>query len=161
MAKSSAHPDIHGRHVHKHELGHALESRERSIGFIWWRRREKEVEGKRLGGKIRSSGLSKKNKAELTKDDILEDPQYSMISQRCAESFEGVHASLMVPLVFQDQVIGLINLGEKKSGKSFNREDVELIRALANQGAVAIENARLFKENLDKQRMEEELEHCQ
>ncbi|MBW2095965.1 MAG: PP2C family protein-serine/threonine phosphatase, partial [Deltaproteobacteria bacterium] len=47
--------------------------------------------------------------------------------------------------------------GDKKSGKFFNREDVELLHTLANQGAVAIENARLFQENLEKQRMEEEL----
>jgi serine phosphatase RsbU (regulator of sigma subunit) len=63
----------------------------------------------------------------------------------------------MVPLVFQDRVTGLLALGEKKSGKAYDREDIELLRTLANQGAVAIENARLFKENLEKQRMEEEL----
>jgi len=40
-------------------------------------------------------------------------------------------------------VIGLINLGEKKSGKFYNREDIELLRTLANQGAVAIQNAKL------------------
>jgi sigma-B regulation protein RsbU (phosphoserine phosphatase) len=54
-------------------------------------------------------------------------------------------------------VIGLLNLGNKKSGKSFNRQDIDLLHAVANQGAVAIENARLFQENLEKQRMEEEL----
>jgi sigma-B regulation protein RsbU (phosphoserine phosphatase) len=48
-------------------------------------------------------------------------------------------------------------LGEKKSGKFYNREDIDLLHALSNQGAVAIENARLFQENLEKQRMEEEL----
>jgi sigma-B regulation protein RsbU (phosphoserine phosphatase) len=60
-------------------------------------------------------------------------------------------------LVFQEKVIGLLNLGEKKSGKFYNRGDVDLLNALSNQGAVAIENARLFQENLEKQRMEEEL----
>jgi sigma-B regulation protein RsbU (phosphoserine phosphatase) len=63
----------------------------------------------------------------------------------------------MIPLVFQDRVIGSLNLGEKKSGKFYNRQDIDLLRTLANQGAVAIENARLFQENLEKQRMEEEL----
>jgi serine phosphatase RsbU (regulator of sigma subunit) len=63
----------------------------------------------------------------------------------------------MVPLVFQDEVIGLLNLGEKKSGKFYNREDIDLLRTLAQQGAVAIENARLFEENIEKSRMEEEL----
>jgi serine phosphatase RsbU (regulator of sigma subunit) len=101
--------------------------------------------------------IIEENKKELTKYDVLEDPKYKAVSESCASNFEALHASLMVPLVFQDQVIGSLNLGEKKSGKFYNREDIELLRTLANQGAVAIENARLFQENLEKQRMEEEL----
>jgi serine phosphatase RsbU (regulator of sigma subunit) len=94
---------------------------------------------------------------ELTKYDMLEDPRYRAISDTCVANFEALRASLMVPLVFQDKVIGLLSLGEKKSGKFYNREDIDLLRTIANQGAVAIENARLFQENLEKQRMEEEL----
>ena len=97
------------------------------------------------------------SKTELTKYDMLEDPRYRAISDTCAANFDTLRASLMVPLVFQDKVIGLLNLGEKKSGKFYNREDIDLLRTIANQGAVAIENARLFQENLEKQRMEEEL----
>jgi sigma-B regulation protein RsbU (phosphoserine phosphatase) len=96
-------------------------------------------------------------KRELTKYDVIEDPKFRAVSETCNANFEALHASLMVPLVFQDQVIGSLNLGEKKSGKSYTREDIELLRSLAHQGAVAIENARLFQENLEKQRMEEEL----
>jgi sigma-B regulation protein RsbU (phosphoserine phosphatase) len=96
-------------------------------------------------------------KRELTKYDILEDPEYKEQSESCVQGFEALHASLMVPLVYQDQVIGSLNLGEKKSGKPYNREDIDLLRNLANQAAIAIENARLFQENLEKQRMEEEL----
>jgi len=102
-------------------------------------------------------GIIEKEKKELTKYDVLEDPKYSMVSDTCTKNFEILHASLIVPLVFQNQVIGSLNLGEKKSGKFYNREDIELLRTLANQGAVAIENARLFQESLVKERMEEEL----
>ena len=73
------------------------------------------------------------------------------------KKFEELSASLLVPLIFQDKVIGFLTLGEKKSGKFYNREDIDLLHAVSNQGAVAIENARLFQENLVKQRMEEEL----
>ncbi len=96
-------------------------------------------------------------KRELTKFDVLEDPKYREVSEKCVIDFEALHSSLMVPLVFQDKVIGSLNLGEKKSGKFYNRKDIDLLRTLANQGAVAIENARLFQENLEKQRMEKEL----
>jgi sigma-B regulation protein RsbU (phosphoserine phosphatase) len=96
-------------------------------------------------------------KRELTRYDVLEDPKFSAVSERSAANFEALGASLMIPLIYQDQVVGSLNLGEKKSGKPFNREDVDLLRTLAHQGAVAIENARLFQDNLEKQRMEEEL----
>jgi len=102
-------------------------------------------------------GIIEKEKKELTKYDVLEDPKFRAVSESCAANFDALHASLMVPLVFQEKVIGLLNLGEKKSGKFYNREDIDLLHTVSNQGAVAIENARLFQENLEKQRMEEEL----
>jgi serine phosphatase RsbU (regulator of sigma subunit) len=96
-------------------------------------------------------------KKVITKYDMLEDPKYKKVSTQCLKRFEALYTSLMVPLIFQDKVIGLLNLGDKKSGKFYNREDIDLLHALSNQGAVAIENARLFQDNLEKQRMEEEL----
>ena len=96
-------------------------------------------------------------KKELTKFDFIEDPKFADHSQACLPLFEKLKASLMIPLIFQDNLIGLLSLGDKKSGKYYNREDIELFSALAKQSAVAIENARLFEENLEKQRMEEEL----
>ena len=101
--------------------------------------------------------ILEREKREITRYDVAEDPHYRSVSGACAADFDALHSSLVVPLVFQEKVIGAIALGVKKSGKPYNREDVELFRTLAKQGTVAILNARLFKENLDKQRMEEEL----
>jgi sigma-B regulation protein RsbU (phosphoserine phosphatase) len=101
--------------------------------------------------------IIRSEKRELTKYDVLEDPRYRAVSESCAADFARLNASLIVPLVYQDQVIGSLNLGEKKSGKAYNREDIDLLRTIASQGSIAIENARLFQENLEKQRMEEEL----
>jgi sigma-B regulation protein RsbU (phosphoserine phosphatase) len=119
--------------------------------------RKREVEGKTFNRDGPLMKIVEARKKEITKYDVLEDPKYTSISQACADNFGSVRASLMVPLVFQDKVIGLLNLGEKKSGKAYNRQDIELLHSVAAQGAVAIENARLFQENLEKQRMEEEL----
>jgi serine phosphatase RsbU (regulator of sigma subunit) len=119
--------------------------------------RKSEVEGKVFRRDRPLMQIVEKERREVTKYDVLEDPKYSSVSVPCAADFGLVGASLMVPLVFQDRVIGLLNLGEKKSGKPYNRQDIDLIHTVANQGAVAIENARLFQENLEKQRMEEEL----
>ena len=87
--------------------------------------------------------IIEKERKELTKYDVVEDPKYKPVSEDCAKNFETLHASLIIPLIFQNEVTGLLNFGEKKSGKFYNREDIELLHAIAHQGAVAIENARL------------------
>jgi two-component system NtrC family sensor kinase len=40
---------------------------------------------------------------------------------------------------------GIIAVGEKKSGRLFVQEDIEFLRTIANQSAVAIENARSYE----------------
>jgi adenylate cyclase len=89
------------------------------------------------------SQVIEKEKKEITKYDVLEDPKYKDICLDCAQNFSTLYASLIVPMLLRGEVIGFLSLGEKKSGKSYNREDVDLLRTLASQGAVAIENARM------------------
>ncbi len=58
---------------------------------------------------------------------------------------EGIVSILSVPLVLRGEVIGVMRLytGE---GTSFSDDELEVISALADVGAIAIENARLFEE---------------
>ncbi len=51
---------------------------------------------------------------------------------------------IAVPLVHQEQVIGVIELLNKKSGERFNQDDQELLLAFAAQSAIAIDNAQLY-----------------
>jgi len=54
--------------------------------------------------------------------------------------------SLMsVPLATKDKVIGVINVNNKKSRRIFNQEDFRLLKQIAAQVAIVIENARLYK----------------
>ncbi len=77
--------------------------------------------------------------------------------ESCEKVFNQLGATLIVPLIYEDQLTGMISLGRKKSGKFYRREDINLLNTLANQGAVAIENARMVEEVIEKERMEEEL----
>ena len=97
--------------------------------------------------------IMKDEKKEVTKYDALEDPKFKSVSSECLETFEKLHASLLVPLTYQDDVIGLFSLGDKKSGKFYNRQDIDLLHTVANQGAVAIENARMVEEIIEKERV--------
>jgi len=96
-------------------------------------------------------------KKEVTVYDIQEDPFFEDHRASCKDVFDQLQATLIVPLIYEDKLTGLISLGEKKSGKFYRREDINLLNTLANQGAVAIENARMIEEVIEKERMEEEL----
>jgi serine phosphatase RsbU (regulator of sigma subunit) len=64
---------------------------------------------------------------------------------------------ICAPVINRDgKIIGITQAVNKKEGV-FDKEDEDLLMALSSQIAVAIENAWLFQENLEKQRMEEEL----
>ncbi|MCJ7681279.1 MAG: PP2C family protein-serine/threonine phosphatase, partial [Candidatus Aminicenantes bacterium] len=96
-------------------------------------------------------------KREVTIYDIQEDPLFEADRESCKKTLDQMEATLVVPLIYEDRLTGLISLGEKKSGKFYRREDINLLNILANQGAVAIENAQMVEEVIEKERMEEEL----
>ena len=56
--------------------------------------------------------------------------------------FKCMGAVLIIPMIAGESLIGMIVLGQKKSGKLFVHEDMELLMTIANQSAIAIENAK-------------------
>lgn len=55
-------------------------------------------------------------------------------------------ASLVVPMHSKGKLIGILALGQKKSGELFVHEDMELLSTLANQSATALDNAKMYYE---------------
>ncbi len=51
---------------------------------------------------------------------------------------------LVVPMIVKENVIGVIEVINKRNGMPFTTEDQELLMAFAGQAAVAYENARLY-----------------
>ncbi len=52
---------------------------------------------------------------------------------------------LGVPILLRDVAYGNLYLTEKEGGEDFTQDDEELVKLLASQAAVAIENARLYE----------------
>jgi signal transduction histidine kinase len=61
-------------------------------------------------------------------------------------------AEVSVPIVSKDKLAGILNLGHKVDRKIYSSEDLEFLSTLANQAAIAIENARLY-ENLKQSQL--------
>lgn len=64
---------------------------------------------------------------------------------------------LLIPIYLKGELLGAINFGEKKSGKAFSDEDIDLLKSFASQSAICLENSRLQKEQADKLKYEEEV----
>lgn len=58
----------------------------------------------------------------------------------------GCGAIVVVPLFHRDEVIGTMTVINRMDQDDFTQRDVELLETIANQAAIAIQNARLFEE---------------
>lgn len=72
--------------------------------------------------------------------------------------FVEVGVELIIPMQIKGETKGLIILGKRKNNLSYEKADIEFISSLASLAIISIENARLFKETLEKQRLEKDLE---
>ena len=57
-----------------------------------------------------------------------------------------LEAEATIPFISKGQLVGMMNLGYKFTKDIYSHEDIELLSTLANQTAIAIENARLYED---------------
>ena len=55
-------------------------------------------------------------------------------------------AVISVPMLWQGQVTGVISVLREEENEKFTVEDIRLLTSMANQAAIAIENARLYEQ---------------
>jgi len=63
-----------------------------------------------------------------------------------AKMLSAAGIELLVPLTVKDKSVGVIALGAKESRDSYNSEDLELLKIVSTQTAIALENALLYEE---------------
>jgi len=80
-------------------------------------------------------GAAARTRRILLVNDVTHDPRYFP-----TPNSKGIYAELAVPIMLGDECLGVLNV---ESGKSLSEEDAEYLRIVADQLAVAIENARL------------------
>jgi len=85
--------------------------------------------------------------------DMLHDPR--VLYPREAER-EGIRSGISVGLISKHGAVGTLHLYSSEP-RTFDEGEVQLIRSLANQAAVAIENAQLYQQSMEKRRMDREL----
>ena len=83
--------------------------------------------------------------------DILEEREYTGTRVRPMLARLGYRSVLAVPLLREDRIMGALTVWRKEAG-NFSTEVVNLLQTFATQSAMAIQNARLFREIEDKSR---------
>jgi serine phosphatase RsbU (regulator of sigma subunit) len=93
----------------------------------------------------------------IIRHDVDLKPDFEDQRDAMKRTLDDLSAEVVLPMTYKDEIRGILSLGRKKSGKLFTPEDLDLLKTMLNQSAIALENARLFVENVQKGRMEEEL----
>jgi class 3 adenylate cyclase len=95
--------------------------------------------------------------APLTRERLEESPALARHRGPALADLDALGASLVLPIVFRGHVTGMFALGDKRSGAAYSTFDLRVLRLIANQSAVAIENARAYTA---LQRANTELRHA-
>src|SRR6266536_2263898 len=83
--------------------------------------------------------------------DLLNEREISGSRVRPIMARLGYRSLLAVPLLREERIVGALTVWRKEAG-SFSSEVVNLLQTFATQSALAIQNARLFREIEDKSR---------
>ena len=88
-------------------------------------------------------------------------PRFRETSEEERVWWSSLKMDVYVPIYAQGEWIGLLALGPKLSGDRYFEEDLRLLSTLADQTAVALQNARLFDDlrlrNIENERLNREL----
>ncbi len=82
---------------------------------------------------------------ELSRLDFDDEPDPEA-REACRDVFDTLEIGLLVPILYGVDLLGVIAVGQKVTGERLSADDVQLLRTLANQSAIAIENAKAYDE---------------
>lgn len=96
-----------------------------------------------------------KRKQVLAGQEVDMIPQFKALWTEERAGLDSLEVQLFVPLVAREALIGVLVVGPKLSEMPYSPDEQRTLTTLANQTAVAIENARLHRETLEaKERIE-------
>jgi adenylate cyclase len=70
----------------------------------------------------------------------------------------GIHSVMCVPMIFQDTILGVIQVDSQTTSNTFNQADLDLLTMLANQAALSVRNSRLHDQLVQEEMRRASLE---
>ncbi|HZY10011.1 MAG TPA: GAF domain-containing SpoIIE family protein phosphatase, partial [Bacteroidota bacterium] len=87
---------------------------------------------------------------------VIDEVKIDKRTQHLSHLEQKFNSLVIVPLVSHDKVIGIL-YATKEMEFGFDRDDVDLISAFADQATVAIENSHLIEKSLERERLMREM----
>jgi serine phosphatase RsbU (regulator of sigma subunit) len=94
---------------------------------------------------------------ELSRDSFYDLPKFAPFGGEMLLLFESWNAQLILPFIMHKRLSGFMVLGKIKSGRYYNKMDLEFLRIIADQTAIALENVNLIQDKIKQEKIEEEL----
>ena len=98
------------------------------------------------------SGWVAKERKPLIVNDVQNDPRFLKIADK--KSGITTRNLICVPLIYDDDLLGVLNVLNSKTKKLFDEEDQEILLSYAYLASVAIIRSRLIQTRLSQQRLE-------
>ncbi len=93
--------------------------------------------------------LAKNNK--ITYREFVDiSPEYTPIREKAKDYLNLTEASVVIPLVLNEKLLGIINLGKKANFRRYRAIDFYFLTILKNESTIAISNSLLY-ENIEEQ----------
>ena len=73
-------------------------------------------------------------------------------------SLKSIGIVLAIPMQIKGETKGIILLGNRMNNLTYSQSDIEFVSSVGSLAIISIENSKLFKEALEKQRLEKDLE---
>src|SRR5579871_302084 len=85
--------------------------------------------------------VAQAKKAVLSSDATMD----SRFSGAHSIIMQGIRSTMCVPLLHSDELLGIMHMDSQIASNAFSEKDLQIFTSIANQAAVAIQNARLAK----------------
>jgi signal transduction histidine kinase len=83
----------------------------------------------------------------ISKDELATDPAYRNEGAKLLKIFMELKLELLIPMIFEKQLLGLVSFGKKTTGGGYSADDFRLLSTLTEQLSLSLKNGMLYEES--------------
>jgi signal transduction histidine kinase len=88
--------------------------------------------------------------SSVIRDEMEEAPLLQALTANESSILEVTDTAIAAPMKVDDQLVGIVFIGQPRKGGAYSAEDLDLLWTVSNQGALSLEGARLLAVELER-----------